>query len=383
MPRSAKPPRLYLREHTGREPMYVILDRGREISTGCGVGSESQAEAFFAKYLAEKHRTDWRDRDPSHVPVADVIAIYAKEIAPGHAHPELAGFHIPPLIDHFGSLSCWDVNEGSCRAYVAARMAGLNNRRKVKIGTARRELVTLAAAMTYAYRSRRLTKPIHVWLPREDEPRDRWLTRHEAARLIAGALGFKTIETDSSGRVTKWRRDCKPQFHVARFILIALLTGTRHEAVLKLRWGVNSVSGWVDLENGVLYRRGQGEQNTKKRRIPAPLNERLLPHLRRWRRMTTVGPCEYLGELTQRQKRGFARAREYAGLGNEVTPHVLKHTCCTWMLQEGVSTYQVARYVGTTEAVISRIYGHHSPEHLSDARNAFRGRNVGTGKKAG
>jgi integrase len=312
-----------------------------------------------------------------------VITIYLKEVAPNHAQPQLAAFHVGPLLDHFGDDTCWDVSESRCRSYVAARTAGLAKRKPVKEATARRELVTLGAALSYAYRSRRITKPVFVWKPEQGQSRERWLTRSEVARLLFGALGFKAVAFDAAGAPTKWERKSKPQYHVARFILTALYTGTRHHSVLNLRWGVNSAAGWIDLENRVLYRRGQGERETNKRRTPAPINSRLLPHLRRWRRMTVAGPCEYDGEIIAKQKTGFARARANAGLGKDVTPHVLKHTCCTWLLQSGVSTYEVARYVGTTEAIITRVYGHHSPEHLSGARDAFHGRNVGRGKKAG
>ena len=51
----------------------------------------------------------------------------------------------------------------------------------------------------------------------------------------------------------------QPSYHVARFILIGLYTGTRHEANLSMRWGVNSSGGWFDLDHRVMYRRGEGE----------------------------------------------------------------------------------------------------------------------------
>jgi integrase len=56
-----------------------------------------------------------------------------------------------------------------------------------------------------------------------------------------------------------------------------------------------------------------------------------------------------------------------AGLGPDVTPHVLKHTCATLMLQNKVSTWDVAGVLGTSEAVIRKTYGHHSIEHLRTA----------------
>jgi integrase len=56
-----------------------------------------------------------------------------------------------------------------------------------------------------------------------------------------------------------------------------------------------------------------------------------------------------------------------AGLGPDVTPHVLKHSCATLMLQNRISTWDVAGVLGTSEAVIRKTYGHHSVEHLRAA----------------
>lgn len=381
MSRPAKPPRLYLRARTGREPLYVILDHGREISTGCGPGRQREAEEAFSRYLVDKHAADWGDGDPAQIPVADVLTLYMTEKVPTQASPETVGYHAGPLLDHFGMMSCWDVTASACKAYTASRMAGMGDRKPVKQGTARRELGTLAAALGYAYKARKISKPVFVTLPDKAPPRERWLSRSEAARLIAGALGFTPAELHRDGKVKKWKRTGAPSYHVARFILIALYTGTRHEAVLKMRWGVNSASGWIDLDQGVLYRRGEGERDTRKRRTPAPIPDRLAPHLRRWREMTNKGPCEYEDRLTLRQKTGFARARELAGLGADVTPHTLKHTCITWMLQEGVSTWEVSGFTGTSEDTIRRVYGHHAPDYLPAARKAFRGHSLGRNRK--
>jgi hypothetical protein len=39
--------------------------------------------------------------------VADVLAHYGTVKAPELAHPELVGYHLTPLLKHFGSLTCW------------------------------------------------------------------------------------------------------------------------------------------------------------------------------------------------------------------------------------------------------------------------------------
>jgi integrase len=309
-----------------------------------------------------------------------VLNHYGANRAPQLAHPELVGYHLVPLLKHFGESTCWDVNAETCKTYVDRRRAGELGR-SVKEGTARRELVTLSAALGFAYEQRKLSQPISVALPRESEPRRRWLKRNEAAVLIAGALGITETAFDiNSRKPVKWGRLYQPSYHVARFILIGLYTGTRHEANLAMRWWVNSKGGWFDLDQGVMYRRGEGEIDTNKRRVPAPIPDRLLPHLKRWRRMTSIGPVEYAGRLILKQRKGWDRARKLAGLGDEVTPHTLKHTCITWLLQNRVPIWEVAGFVGTSEKVIRDTYGHHAPDHLNAARTGFSGRSLGKAK---
>jgi integrase len=360
--------------------VWVILDGENEVSTGCGADRRGGAEKALAEHIAKKHKPDWQNSHPAEVAVADVLAYYGTNRAPELAHPELVGYHLAPLLKHFGESTCWQINAETCRAYVERRKAGELGR-VVKDGTARRELVTLSSALTFAYDQRKMSHPVSVSLPKGSEPRRRWLRRSEAAALVAGALGITAVAFDIKSRApVKWRRMFQPSYHVARFILIGLYTGTRHEANLNMRWGVNSKGGWFDLDHCVMYRRGEAEVDTNKRRVPAPIPDRLLPHLKRWRRMTIVGPVEYASRLILKERKGWDRARELARLGNDVTPHTLKHTCITWLLQNGVPIREVAGFVGTTEKVIETTYGHHSPDYLNQARTGFSGRSLGQRK---
>jgi integrase len=377
MPRRSKGPRLYYRERRGRDAVWVILDGTAEVSTGCGASDRERAEKALSAYIARKHKPDWQNTHPAEIAVADVLAYYGTNRAQKLIHPELVGYHMMPLLKHFGGSTCWDVNSETCRTYTELRMAGKLGR-VVKESTVRRELVTLSAALTFAFEERKLSQPVPVPLPREGEARRRWLECREAAALIAGALGITVTACDVKSRQpVKWGRLFQPSYHVARFILIGLYTGTRHEANLCMRWGVNAKGGWFDLDRAVMYRRGEGELDSNKRRVPAPIPDRLLPHLKRWRKITTIGPVEYAGRLIAKERKGWDRASELAGLGDEVTPHVLKHTCITWLLQNGVPIWEVAGFVGTSEKVIRDTYGHHSPDHLNAARTGFSGRSLG------
>ena len=166
--------------------------------------------------------------------------------------------------------------------------------------------------------------------------------------------------------------------HVARFILIGIYTGTRSKAALRLRWMPSLDSGWIDLDAGVIFRRGSGETDSSKRRPPVRIPDRLLPHLRRWRRMDEqsgqhlIDVCHYHGKSIQKMRRSWATIRDAAGLDETVVPHVLRHTCVTWLLQQGVNSWEVAGFVGMSEEMVRETYGHHSPDFQKNAAKANR-----------
>jgi integrase len=151
---------------------------------------------------------------------------------------------------------------------------------------------------------------------------------------------------------------------------LALYTG--HDAILRLQWVPNNVGGWIDLDAGVIYRKPMSVTESVKRGPPVPIPPRLMPHLPRWRNLTARYAVEYAGRPIQsKERRAWRTARALAGLGSEVTPHVLRHTCATMLLQLGVSVYDVAGVLGTSEDVVRRTYGHHAQDHLRQAVGAF------------
>jgi len=375
MPRRIRPPRLYLRDRPGRAAQWVILDRGREIGTGAGKTDIRAAEKALADHIALKRRPDFGEGHPSHVLIADALSEYGEHHARRTRRPDLIGGAIGKLTDFFGGRTVATVTGASCNGYVEWRTNQTDARSKrggraIKPSTAGRELVVLGAALRWCWKEGKLDRPIPVSLPPKAEPRERHLNRSEVAALLAGALGW-----DRHGV----RHKAKINRHLARFILIGLYTGTRHDAILRLRWMPNVEGGWIDLAAGVLYRRASGAVESIKRRPPVPIPPRLLPHLRRWRRLSTRYAIEYAGRpIRSQERRAWRTARELAGLGSDVTPHILRHTCATMLLQLGVSVYDVAGVLGTTEDVIRRTYGHHAHDHLRQAVAMFSRRTAPT-----
>ena len=73
----------------------------------------------------------------------------------------------------------------------------------------------------------------------------------------------------------------------------------------------------------------------------------------------------------------LVRARSACpGLDRPVSPHTLRHTAATWLMQRGVSIWQAAGYLGMSPETLDRVYGHHSPDYLKGAAHAITSKNT-------
>lgn len=364
MPQKRLPARLKIRHRAGREPRFVIVDGATEIDTGCGVGDRKGAEARLGDYIAASRQIDTSSRNPAQVSVADVIALYltSKPAAP-------ACYHGTPLLAFFGLLTLKDINGALCRRYADERG------RQVAPSTVRRELGTLQAAINHWHVESPLDAVPRVWKPEEAPPQERVLTRAEVARMLqACRVLSRTPRKGGQGAV-----QLIDYRHVARFILIALYTGTRHQAITDLGWYESDDTGWLDPLKGIIHRAGRAERKTRKRRDASRIPDRLLAHVRRWARLDLAqGPqaavVRFRGKPVDRMQRSWRRVVKAAGLGNEVTPHVLKHTAATWLLSSGVDIWATSGLTSTSTRTLEARYGHHSPEFQRAAAGAFRKR---------
>jgi integrase len=69
-------------------------------------------------------------------------------------------------------------------------------------------------------------------------------------------------------------------------------------------------------------------------------------------------------------RKGFAAAVKTAELDKPVTPHTLRHTAATWMMQNAADLWQAAGFLGMTVEMLERRYGHHHPDFQRDAAAA-------------
>ena len=211
----------------------------------------------------------------------------------------------------------------------------------------------LRAALNWCQAEGHLTQAPLVTLPERPEARQRWLARVDVARLLWAA------------------RSDKGRLHLPLFIMIAVYTGARNQAILSLQWQPNMVGGWVDLEKGVIDFRSAGGTRSNKRRSTVPIPRRLLGFFRLARRRTRQYVLEYQGHQIGEVKHGLANAGRRAKIGH-VHPHMLRHTAVTWLVRAGVPLWQVAGWVGMTVQMIEGVYGHHAPDQYEAIERAQR-----------
>lgn len=331
MPRRSSGPRLWFDKKRGT---WTILDGRSRRRTGFSLADVKGAEKYLGEYIASKHIVKNSDAPF----IADVLAAYSTE----HLAHKVSGSHIfydiRKLGKWWGKMRVAEINAKTCREYSAFRKAP---------PSARRELAFLNAALGHWHKEHGPLKVVPaIVLPPKPSPRQNFMTRDQAATFLSVA-----------------RRTP----HLARFFLIGWYTGSRRSVIAGLKWSM------VDLKTGVMKRRESDAPQTQKRSPPVKIGNRLVSHLRRWKRIDGQGVTyiiHFRGRKIVRPVSSWDRVREVAGLPDYVTPHVLRHSRATTLMKAGVNIWEAAKALGMSVAILESVYGHHHPDWQKDAAEA-------------
>jgi integrase len=257
---------------------------------------------------------------------------------------------IKHLKGFFENLPLKDVGIPDCRAYILARTRGEVGR-PCAIPTASKELGTLRAATQHAFKWKRITL---ADMPMFEQPAyvpnaNVWLLKPELQQLLDAAAQLK--------------REIIPKRTWA-FIQLCYYTASRRAAIETLTWDQ------VDLLRERISLAKEGEKKTKKRRPTIAIDPALLPVLHHLKQHQVN---EFVLGSNKRMDQWFDRAAKAAGLmmlrrkegrgAARLTPHVLRHSRATHLLDAGKSAWAVANLLGDTIATVDRIYAHHCPTH--------------------
>lgn len=242
------------------------------------------------------------------------------------------------ILPEFGHLSADQITADDCRAYIAMR-----RRDGRKDYTIRTELGCLRAALKWAQRTNLIRRTPAIELPPMPSPRERYLTRAEARKLIAAAVD--------------------PHIRVAIYLM--LTTAGRIGAILELTWDR------VDLERRTI-KLATNDIGPRKGRATVPINDTLMAVLQEARAAALSRyVIEWGGRKVGSIKTGFNAAVQRAGI-DHCTPHDLRRTAGRFMAEDGVPIEEIAQYLGHTNPNVTRsVYAQFSPDHLRKAAGSL------------
>lgn len=288
------------------------------------------------------------DNDP---PLAAVLDWYKKKIEDEGkvlASPLYAG---SPLYTTFGTVRTSAVNDTMCKAaavdweqqgYARSTIHGLLN--------------TLRSAIRWAEPNRGV--PVgtskRIWNIKTPPPRDRVLSPGELRALVDGC----TLP------------------HMRLYVLLLIYSAQRTNAVTTLRWEqVDMAAGTIDFRvdnepQSILHKRGM------KGRAVVTIPDDLRPALAEAKLAArTPFVVEYRGKKTDSIWRGFNAVRTRAGLGDDVTPHIVRHTAATLAYENGASVEDISRMLGHTNPNTTRgVYIHATADAAKTAQDAVAGK---------
>lgn len=311
----------------------------------------SVAQARFVERLERHLGSPAKD---SNLTVSTALNLYLNE----HVQPNLPTSQyvencMMPLHAYFGHMPLKNVGVPECRGYYNARKSGVLSKGKPAMSsTAGKELRVLRAAANHAVKWKHMlpSEMPTFDITAEDAGKGAWLFPDELKRLRIAAASIGS-----------------PDFpmRTLAFVDIAYFTGARKDAVETLEWYQ------VDMDKGRIDLLKRNTKQTKKRRPTVPIDPRLRAALNL---CAANRKDDYVIRGGNAIDYAFQKAAAIAGLSMlperngrpeaPLTPHVLRHSRASHLLQDGKPIWTVAKLLGDSVVTVERVYGHHSTDNL-------------------
>jgi len=189
----------------------------------------------------------------------------------------------------------------------------------------------------------------------------RTLTRGEA-RLLAQRVR-RELDEAASVAGTAW----------PAAVLLLLSVGLRVGELVRLR------AGDFDPDSGGLHVRGKGRRERRVFVVDEGLRDAVAALEARKGASSLFAPDA--GEWsTQAVRRALRETAAAAGIARRITPHMLRHTCATLLLEDGVDIRYLQRLLGHENIATTAIYAHVGDVGL---RKALAGAGLLAGLAAG
>ncbi len=216
--------------------------------------------------------------------------------------------------------------------------------------TINRYAATIGALFTWCFRQRLTPKgwehPCRgVQRMPEDNERTRFLSKSECTSLIEAC------------KSSKW-----PRLYL--LVLMALVTGGRRSELRNLKW---SAINWERKEASVL----KTKNNAPK---VMPLTDKVMDELAKFQGKpeALIFPSPRCPEQPYNYVPVWNKALQKAGV-KQFRFHDLRHTCASYLAQEGASLIQIGEVLGQKQVSVTKRYSHLATAHKSQLVNSVLG----------
>jgi len=221
---------------------------------------------------------------------------------------------------------------------------------KASAGSINRELAVISHILTKAIEWNWIEKRPKVEKLDEGKGRIVFLTVDQVKRLLDAA----------------WKHSP----HVYLFCMIGIDTGMRRTEILSIQ------KQHIDLEKRIIY-----IPKAKAGARVQPITNRLAEYLKQWLAVVKDSSAylfPYKDSHQMDNRKSFRKVVELAGLDpDEVTPHTLRHTAVSHMVQDGIDLPTVMRVSGHKTLTMVQRYAHQDDPHIMAAMDRLEGRYTG------
>ena len=328
------------KRYNGIYYLWIVDDDGRrqKVSTGCN--KKSDAIKFLSTFKDSERKKRSNARRKSLIEFFLDYQEYAKSyhtIKTQHS----VGNAFREFIRIIGNISLNEIGIKEIEKFLAKKIVEASE------WTARKYYLHLASAFETAKRWNYISSnPFRrVQKPKTKELQPVFFTKDEMRTLLNGVTN------------TQFRN----------LYIIALFTGLRLEELLNLKWND------IDLAGKVIHVRNSATFTTKdKKNRSVPMNEQVYQVI-----LSMNGTATH--ELVFHSKgrrlnaewvsRKFKQYIRKLGLNDKLHFHSLRHTFASWLVQDGVSLYEVQKLLGHSNILVTQVYANLQPERLHSTVN--------------
>ncbi|MCL4512017.1 MAG: site-specific integrase [Bacteroidetes bacterium] len=318
---------------------YLYFEKDGKVNK---VSTKAKLKSEALKFLSN-FQEELKKRKESKLESIDIQEFsfeFLRYFEPAHSPKSLADYvtTFRQVEKHFGNVDLITISTNALAEYITTRI------RESSVYAARKDYINLAACFNWAVRNGYLLENPCKSVPKPRVP--------EKLPIFFSEAEFQILLTNIDSQDMK------------DLALFAVNTGLRQMELLTLEWNqVNFGRKALILDNRTHI--------TKSKKIRSvPLNDKAMAMLQR-RKDKTTGSLVFTFDGKQGKQhpvsQGFKRYVRKAKLNPRLNFHSLRHTFASWLVQRGVSIYQVSKLLGHSSVNVTAIYSHLQPDDLRES----------------